>query len=120
AGRRRHLSLPAPRTSRQLGDRAQQELSVAISASGPEAEVAAPAVPVAPEPSPGVPAPRRHLVQMTVGAEFLELLDKVRSALSHSHEERWISSAERSPSKWGERRVRDEHIASQLARETLA
>src|SRR5262249_33605108 len=55
--------------------------------SGTEAELAAaPAIPVPPGPSPAVPLPRlRHLLQMTVGAEFLELLQRVRAALSHSH-----------------------------------
>lgn len=37
------------------------------------------------EPPPVTPPPVRHLVRMTVGAEFLRLLDDVRAALSHSH-----------------------------------
>jgi len=38
-----------------------------------------------PAPPPSPPEPQRHLVQMTVGPEFLALVEKARSAFSHTH-----------------------------------
>lgn len=38
-----------------------------------------------PAPPLPMPAPARHLVRMTVGLEFMTLLDEVRAAMSHSH-----------------------------------
>jgi hypothetical protein len=54
----------------------------------PQASPTPPTVALPEEPPavpPPTPAPVRHLVRMTVGPEFMKLLDEVRGALSHSH-----------------------------------
>jgi len=52
--------------------------------SAPSSPSPVPPPPV-PPPVPAAPPPVRHLVKMTVGPDFLKLLDDVRDALGHSH-----------------------------------
>src|SRR3989442_6775097 len=70
----RPLPLPKPSTT-QMGD-----LFTAAPDSTSTGKVESPPPPPLP-----APEPTRHLLQMTVGPEFLATLEKVRAALSHQH-----------------------------------
>ena len=68
----------------------EREVEILAAQLHPDAVARAPRdsiKPLAPSPPPAPPAPPpvRHLVKMTVGPDFLKLLDDVRDALGHSH-----------------------------------